>query len=95
MAHARRRQQLQHGIEHSQSRSQHRHHDDIARHTPAFCFLERRLNDGAFGRQIAQRFGDQKHADAIGNLAELFRLGVDVAKLAERVVNQRMWNEMD
>ena len=75
--------------------SQHRHHDDVARHAPPFGLLQRRLNDGALGRQIAQRLGDQQHADAIGDLAEVFRLGVDVAKLAERVVNQRMWNEMD
>ena len=94
VAHAGRRQQLQHGVEHSQSRAQHRHHDDIARHPPPFGLFERRLNDGAFRRQIAQRLGDQQHADAVGDLAELFGLGVDVAKLAERVVNQRMGDEV-
>ena len=92
---ARRRQQLQHRVEHAQSRAQHRHHDDIARHAAPFGFFERRLHDRALGRQIAQRFGHQQHADAIGDLAELFGFGFDVAKLAERVVNERVRHEVD
>ena len=94
MPHAGRRQKLQHGVEHSQPRAQYRHHDNVSRYTSPFGFFERRLNHGALRRQIPQRLGDQEHADAIGDLAELFRLGVDVAKLTERVVNQRVWNKM-
>ena len=95
MSHARRWQQLQHRVEHAQSRPQHGHHDHVTRDAAPFGFFERRLHDRTLGRQIAQRFGHQQDADTVGDLAEHFRFGFDVAKLAEGVVNQRVGDEMD
>ena len=95
MPHARRRQQLQHSGEHAQSRPQHRYHDNVTRYTAPFGLFERRLYDRALGRQISQRFGHEQDADAVGDLAKDFRFGLDVAKLTERVVNQRMHDEVD
>ena len=94
MTYPRRGKQLQHGVEHSQTCPQHRHDDDIARHTASFRLFERRLNNGALRWQIAQRLGHEEDADPVCDLPEVLGLCIDVAKLAERVVNQRMRNEV-
>ena len=68
--------------QHAQSRPQHGYHDNVTSYASAFGFLERRLYDGALRRQIAQRFGHEQDADTVGDLAEDFCFGVDIAKLA-------------
>ena len=67
---------------------------NVACHAAAFRLFERRLRGGALGWQISQRFRHQQHADAIGGAAKFLGRGVHVAKLNERVVNQRMRHDV-
>ncbi len=95
MADARGGQQLEHRVQHPQARAKDRHHHDIARHPASLGLFERRVDDSPFGGEIAQCFGHEQDTDSVGDLPEHLGLGVDIAKLAERVVNEGVAHDVD
>ena len=95
VADARARDQLQHGVEHAESRPQHRHDDDVRADAASGRGTDRRLDGDVRRRQIARRLGGQQHADARRGAAEMLGRRALVAQRDERVVHQRMVDEVD
>jgi hypothetical protein len=93
--HARRWQQLEHGIQHSQPGAENRNDDDVAGDAPALRLFEWRLDDRTFGRKVAQSLGYEQHADAIGDASKFFGRGVRVSQLAQGIVDQRVRDDMN
>ena len=94
MADARGREQLQHGIEHPEARSQHRHHDDIGANHQAVRGTQWRDDRGRGCRHVSQRFRGQQNADAVGCPPERGWISADVAQFHERVMHQRMIDDV-
>ena len=89
------RHQLQHRVEHPQARTQHRHDDDVRSGAPARRRAERRLDGDGLRRQILQRLRDQQHADPRRGATEMLGCGGLVAQRGERIMGQRVVDEVD
>ena len=94
MSHSRRWNQLEHGVEHAEPCPQDRDDHDIAAHVTAWRGAERCVDGRVLGRDVAQGFGDEENADAIGGLTELFRRRPLVAERRERVMREGMIDEV-
>ena len=95
MADARSRHQLQYRVQHAQSRTQHGHDDDVARYLSSGRQLQRRLNGHLARRDVAQCLGGQQDADAPRRPTELFGRRARVAQGDQRVLDERVGDEMD
>ena len=82
------------GVQHPQSRPQNRNDIDVSCDAATFGFFDGGFHDRALGRQITESFCHRQHTDALGDAAELFGLCSDVAQLHERVVNERMRDDV-
>ena len=97
VADARAGHELEHGVEHAEPRAQHRHDDDIAGHAGG------RAPARAASATITSRVGTSRSASAasstlmrVGGAAELLRRRrARVAQRDERVLNERMVDEVD
>ena len=87
--------ELEHGVEHAEAGAQHRHDDDVGADPAAGRRAERRLDGDLGARHVAQRFGGEQHADARGRAAEVFGRRALVAQVDERVLHERMIDEVD
>ncbi len=86
--------ELEHGVQHPESGPQHGNDDDVAADPSPGSRTERRVQSRAFRRDVAQCLRNEQHADPIGGLAEVFGCRPLVAKRGERVVRQRMIDEV-
>ena len=94
MPDARGRDQLEDRVQHPQTRAQDRHDDDVARDAPSLCRPERRLDRGRDARNVPRGLGREQQADPDGHPPkELGRRG-GVPQRRERVVNERMRDEV-
>ena len=90
------RHELEHRVEHAEPGAQHRHDDDVGADPSA-----RRPDRAASrrvtvaGRHLAQRFGGEQHADPRRRATEMLRRRALVAQIDERVVHERMIDEVD
>jgi len=94
VAHARAGHQLQHGVQHAEAGSKDRHHHHVGG-TRWRWHSERRPHRLGPGRQLAQGFSGQQDADSDGQAPERVRLGCDVAKREQDVLDERMADEDD
>jgi hypothetical protein len=95
MTDSRGRQQLQNGIQHSKPRSQHGHNHHVFTHHTSLSRSKRRQHRARHRRDIAKRFGRKEDTDSIGRAPELGRRRSYVSKLVERVLHQRMLNDVE
>ena len=90
-----RRHQLQDRVEHPEPGAQHRHDDDVGRDAAPFGRPERRLDGHGRRGQVAGRLGRQQQADPDRHPAEDLRRRPRVAQGDERVVHERMFDDVD
>ena len=65
VAHPRRRQQFEHGVEHPQAGAEHRNDDDVRFNDAAVRRAERRSDDGGEAGTSRRSFRGQQHADRL------------------------------
>src|SRR4029453_15626725 len=95
MAHAGRRDQLEHGIEHAESSAQNRHDDYRVLHAASFRRTERCLNTRRNARHIARRLGGEGQAYSDGHPAEQLARRRRITERRERVVHERVLDDVD
>ena len=95
VADTRRRNQLQHRVEHAQPRAQDGHDDDVGRDAAAVRRPQRRLDRRRGRRQIARRLGGQQQADAHRHAAEHFRRRLRVAQRQQGIMHERVLDDVD
>jgi hypothetical protein len=89
----RRRYEAQNSLDHTQSRSEDRHEDELlTRHATANGFFERCLHRVVFKGQAACGFIGHEHRDLIDQLFEDLRRRVPVAQDRELMLHQGMAN---
>ncbi len=94
MADARVGHELEHAGQHAEPGAKNGRHDDIDRDPAARRRAQRGFHLTIFGRHIAQRLGTEQHADAIGQRAKFFRIGLRVAQASETVVDEWVLDEL-
>ncbi len=94
MADTRRRNQLQHRIEHPESRPQHRHDHHAITDPQTVRRANRCLDPNGDVRDVARRFRRQEQADAHGHVAERLRARRGLPESRQGVVNQRVLNKV-
>ena len=87
--------ELQHGVQHAEPCTQDRHDHDIGADLLPRCGTERRLHADVAVGNFAHRFGGEQHADARGGATEMLGRRSLVAQLHQRVVHERMLDEVD
>ena len=96
MADARARHQLEDGVEHAEPGAQHRHDDHAAGDAARVGRPERRLRRCPhLARQVAGRLGGEQQADAHRHPAEQLRRRGRVAQRRQRVVDERVLDDVD
>jgi hypothetical protein len=95
MAHARMGDELQHGVEHAEAGAQDRDDDHVRSDPQPAGRSDRRFDGRGGGREVAQRLSRQQDADPRGRATKLFGRSVFVPQRHERVVHQRVVDQMD
>ena len=87
--------ELQNRVEHPEPRPQHRHDDHVRADLLSGRRTERRVDADVAVRDLAHRFGGEQHADPRGRSTKMFRHRSLVAQLDERIVHERMLDDVD
>ena len=94
MPDASRRNQLEDRVEHAEAGAENRHDNDVMRDTAAARRAERTLDRDVTGRHFAGGFGGEQQADPHGHATEQLGRRRRVAQGRERIVNERVRDEM-
>ena len=94
MSDPRRRHQLEDSVEHAEARAQDRNHNNIGRDPPAVGQAHRRVDRHVRRGEVPERFGGQQDADPSGRAPERFRRRSLVAQRHERILNQRVIDDV-
>ena len=82
-------------VDHAEAGAQHRHDHDVGPDDPGVGRSERRGHRVGVGREVAQRFGRDDQADPVCSGAERGRRRAGVAEFGQRVVRQRVIDEVE
>jgi hypothetical protein len=89
------RNELQNGIEHSESGAQNGNKNDFALQLKTGCGRERRADGNFFDGEIARGFVKHERGDFTEQPAKFLRLGLRVAQAREIVLHERMRDDRD
>ncbi len=95
MTHACAWNQVQHGVQHAQPGTQDGHYDHITRDAVAARGPDRRLDHTVGRGQIAHGLRRQQHADPFRDAAEFLGPRKRVAQREQRVLHERVLNDLD
>ncbi len=94
VAHARRGDEFEDGLEHAESGAQHRHDHDVRCQHTSVSRSKRRLHGRGRDGHPAEGLGGKENADTMRGPAKRRRARRGISKLGERVVRERMIDDV-